>query len=309
VSVLLVLLTIEAGLRAIDEMLSLDIIHIRKIPTITKKMMAGPRPRLMFLGNSMTRRGIREDVFVERMRAHHIEPLTVARVFPDNTQIAEWYYAFKKYAVDAGRIPDFLVINCPTEQLTDLAPYSIYALASTWTRFHDLHEVFQQDITNFGDRVEFLISMYSTAFANRNRVRGRVLYTLIPHYPQAARQINQVLRKSKQEATASGHVAVTYHRLKRLIHLARRHHVQLIIAAIPVIRKYEIDPHLVELLQNEDVPLVDCRRTPGIDQTSFRDGLHLNEQGAATYPRYLADQLAPILRSYLAADAREAVTR
>jgi len=299
VTVLAVILAAETTLRALDRKLSLDIVHIRQIPTIMQEMMEGPRPRLLFLGNSLTRDGIRTDVFLEQMHRHGLEPLTVARAFPDNTQIGEWYYAFRKYAVDAGRIPDVLIIDCPTDQLADTAHYSIYGLASWWTSYRDLPEVFRNEVTVFGDRVEFLIAKHSIAFANRRRVNSRVLHALIPHYSTAARQINQVLRRTMQQAVEAEHIDVTYHRLERLIRLTRQHHVHLVIAAIPTESTYSIDPQLVELLDARGVTFFDCRDTPGIDRSHYRDGFHLNEQGAAIYTTCLADRLAPVLSDRL----------
>ena len=193
-SVVLVLIAVECGLRAIEEKVSLNIQHIRQIPAIAQTMMSGPEPRLLFLGNSMTREGIDEASFHEAVTDQGITPLTIGRIFPDNTQIGEWYYAFKKQCIRANRIPNFLVVSCPTEQLTDLAHFSVYKLGSTWTHYHDLFEVFENEVTEFGDRAEFLIAKHSSAFANRGRDW--------PAHPGCARTELPVGRTTNQRGAA-----------------------------------------------------------------------------------------------------------
>ena len=296
-SVVLVLIAVECGLRAVEEKISLDVQHIRAIPAITQAVMSGPEPRLLFLGNSMTRDGIDEEAFRGELDREGIGPVTTGRMFPDNTQIGEWYYAFKKQCIHADRIPNFLVISCPTDQLTDLAHFSVYKLGSTWTRYHDVFEVFGNEVTNFGDRSEFLIAMHSSAFANRRRVGSRLLDAVVPNYRMAARQINEVLRKSKRQAATQARIEITYHRLERLIDLARSHDVQVAIAAVALPKYYEIDPGLTALLASHGVPLLDCRRVPGLNATLFKDALHMKPEGAEIYSRYLAAKVAPMIKA------------
>jgi hypothetical protein len=296
-TVLAVLGAAEALLRAKEALLSIDLLHIQDIPKIAQRLAEQPHPRILFVGNSLTREGIDEPVLEQELRDRGC-PASIEKIFPDNTQIAEWYYAFKRNFVNAGRSPDFLIISCPTTQLRDQAPFSVYGLGRHWIDTRDVPEVLHADVTAFGDQVEFFLSRLSVTFANRFRISGRILVSVIPGHEQLARQVNRMRNEMLQEKQASvGEAKSTYKRLHRLAELGRAHGTRLILAAMPVGKPYEIDPALVQEARAAGAVLLDCRKIPGINNDSYRDGFHLKPEGAEIYTRFLAAQIASILKS------------
>ncbi len=295
--VLAVLAGVEAFLRATETRLSLDLIHIQAIPKIAADLDRQPHPRVMFLGNSLTRDGINEDVFKRELLAQGVGPISLRRVFPDNTQIREWYYAFRRFFVNRSHLPDYLILSCHPTSLEDHATFSIYEVARHWADSSDVREVFRADVTVFGDQVEFLLSRFSVAFANRPRISNRVLHAVVPGYGQLARRINTTRNEMRRREMASGeHFELTYKRLARFAQLARDHHVRLILVAMPAGAPYTVDPGLIEAARASGVTFLDLHDAPGLPPERYSDGTHLDPQGAEIYSRYLARNLAPVFR-------------
>ena len=231
--VLLVLGASEVFLRATETRLSHDLVHIYKIPRIAAKLASESHPRVLFLGNSMTNCGIDESAFKEELLAKGVGPVSVVRVFPDNTQIAEWYYAFRRYFVNRGNSPDYLIITCKASHLEDEASFSVYGMARHWVDPQDFGEVFHADVTLFGDQVDFLMSRASVTFANRFRISSRILYTLVPHYANLARQMNVTRNQMRHEQfKAKAQNKPTYKRLGRMAKFAHEHGTHMIVVAM-----------------------------------------------------------------------------
>ncbi|HSW46462.1 MAG TPA: hypothetical protein VLM89_12915 [Phycisphaerae bacterium] len=296
---LAVLGTAELVLRAFEAKLSIDLLHIHDIPKISAGLAQKPRPRILFLGNSLTREGIDEAALKEGLSGFGGgEAVSLAKVFPDNTQIAEWYYAFRRYFINSGHPPDCLIISCQPVQLRDQAPFSIYGLGRHWIDYQDVGEVFDADLTVFGDKVEFVLSRASVMFANRFRISSRILVACVPGHEQLARRVN-TMRNETLEATLARQEEAkpTYQRLKRFAELARANHVRFIVAAMPVCSPYDIDPNLLETARTLGVTVLDCRNVPGLRKEDYRDGYHLTPKGAAMYSAVLAEKLAPLLET------------
>ena len=297
--VLLVLAGGELFMRLSERLLSLDVQHIRRIPSIAEDMTRGEGRRVLFLGNSMTRNGVDARVVENELRAQGLtEPLRIERVYPDATALAEWYYAFNHYFVAAGRLPDVLIIGFAANDLSDNRPPQPSQLAQYYTGARDVPEVFARDVKDFEGRAEFLLSGLSVSFANRTRVRERALDMLIPHYRESAQEINRALQAMKKKGGAS--FALTYRRLELLGRLAASRGVCVILVAMPQREPYELDPQLQPIIERAGMTFTDARAPSGLGGEGFVDEMHLSPNGAAIYSRYLARQLASPLRYILA---------
>jgi hypothetical protein len=299
-----VLLSCEAAIRLGERWLSKDLDHISQIPAISQQLSQGAGVRLLFLGNSLTRKGIDPQVLTPILERQWKTTIQAERVFPGATAIPEWYYAFKHYFVDRGRLPDVLVLSFAEGMLQDDQLLRPALIAHFYSDVSDAPLIFAQDIPEFGDRVEFLLSEVSASFVNRNRVEARVLKGLIPHYQETAEQINGSLNARRAEQRSQMRPA--YHRLERLLQLARDHRVQVILVAMPVQAPYLLDPQIVTVAQAAGATLVDCRAVPGLGQERYEDSMHMNAAGAAIFSEALARQLAqrPYTRAAPLSEAR-----
>lgn len=286
----------ELAVRSREQALSLDVRHIRQIPAISQEMTEGEGLRVLFLGNSMTRYGVEPGAVEGELRARGFDaPLRIVRVYPDATGLTDWYYAFNHYFVDAGRPPDVLIVGFASNDLTDARPLQPWRLAQYYTAAHDVPEVFAWDVRDFDGRVDFLLSDVSSSFANRRRVRERMLDLFVPYYRESAQQINRA-QQAKDKRSAASLPAPTYGRLGRLGRLASNHGVRVVLVAMPQRESYDLDPQLRTATERAGMTLIDARSVDGLGREGFVDEMHLNSGGAMLYSRFLARQLAPPLR-------------
>jgi hypothetical protein len=289
--VLLVLLGCELVVRTREQYLSLDLKHIGEIPAISQNIAAGQGLlRVLFIGNSMTRYGVDTGTFEREMQAQGIGPLRVEKVFPDATGLPDWYYAFKHYFVDAGHLPDVLIVSFAARDLQDDYAVEPTRLARYYSSSRDIPEVFSRDVLDFDGRVEFLLSSISSSFANRTRVRTRVLDALVPDYRETAQQLNRDMNRGQSVKAASA--PHTYVRLERLIQLASQRGVRVIFVAMPLREAYTLDPLVRKTVEEGGMTFVDCRDVAGLGRESYLDEMHLKPEGAAVYSQFLAHQLA-----------------
>lgn len=271
---------------------SVDEAHIRQIPAISARLAAGPAPKILFLGNSLTRAGVDVDELRRSIDSPKAAEMRIERVFPDDTRIGEWYYAFKRFFVYQGHIPDVLVLSFVNRQIEDFRKMDPSRLGSVYSDLRETPEVFREDLTQLDDRVEYILAGLSEAFANRTRVKRVILDKLIPNYRSSAQRLNDTM-KITESGGAVSHTA-TYSRLKRLLALASAHHIRVIVAAMPLPEVYPVDPALLQILKNSGAAYVDCRNVEGIGPGQFVDGLHLDPEGARLYTRAFARRLGEL---------------
>lgn len=300
--VLLVLLGYEFIIRTQEEALSLDVKHIRQIPAISSSLVRSEGLRVLFLGNSLTRNGVDAAVLEKELRAQGVGPLHIERVFPDESTISDWYYIFKDKFVDAGHLPNVLIVSFAEAHLQDNQAIKPDRLAGYFTSADDIPEIFANDVRDFDSRSDFLLSALSSSFANRTRVRTRLLDLLIPYYRDSAPRLNRTLQTTKSGKAEN--VQHTYHRLERLMAMAQKHGVRIIFVAMPQREKvYPVDPQLRNIIEASEMTFIDCRTVEGLERENYIDEMHLNSNGGAIYSRYLARQLAHVFRHAPGADS------
>ena len=283
---------VEVAFRVFEGWLSVDLRHITEIPDLVEDVAEGPGLRIVFLGNSLTREGVSPQVFLAESEKRGLGPLSIARVYPDDSRIGEWIYVFEHYFADPGRLPDVLVVGFARGHLVDGHRLALERIAAFYTDLSDIPETFRSDVHRFEERAEFLLAHASRAFALRERVRRRVLEALIPDYRRTSRVINESLRV----APAGQNGNPTYARLGRMASRVREHGVKLILVAMPLPRPYELDPAIRDLATRYGARVLDLRTPAGVGPDVFRDGLHLNARGAELYTRGLAEELAALLQ-------------
>jgi len=269
--------------------LSKDVEHLQAFSTLAAKLEHAPagQPKILFLGNSLTRYGVEEATFQQQFAELTGQTATTVKVVPDNTAVADWSYVFRNQFTTGGRAPDMLVIGFEGGHLRDAPSRHPDRLAQYYTTWNDWPELCARDLPNFESRAAFVLDKSSAMVGNRDRVTRRALDLLIPGYRAGMDRINASL---KGHATAT--VSPTYTRLRNLIETAQKQHTRVILAAMPVPEPYAFDKELLELIREKQVTLLDLRTIDGMEPAMFFDGLHMDADGAKVYTRALAQQLA-----------------
>lgn len=267
------------------------------------ELTSAPATRLALVGNSTTERGVELTTLRRALVERGGGPIAVDMFVADASQINTWYYLLKRYFWDPGlQPPDLCVVTFYGIGLRDGRP-EVGRLAKNFTTLADWSEVFRTDLPDWTDRLDFATSTLWATFAARERIKERTLGSVIPHYHEFARRVNEDLRQHERLAAgakARGPVAATkqaHGALKRFLDEAKRRGTRLCFVAFPVLEHYELDPVAVDLIRRAGIPLIDLRILEGIRPSMYEDDIHMDAAGRGLYSRRLAERLEPLLRN------------
>ncbi len=280
----------EAVLRVGGQRLSADVQHIRSIPARAERLAKADGLRILFLGNSLTREGVRLDVVQQQLDCR--SPVALERVFPDDTTILDWYYLFRN-DFEGRRAPNVLVLSYAKGQLTDATPIHSERIAGSFGGWSNAREMIGSDLDSLGDRIEYVLSSALRLFSERERVRDRVLATATPDYRSTAQRLNESERVPKSPAAIRK--AEKFSRLRRLLEACRDRRVHVVVVAMPVPGGYGIDPRFYGVLREERADFLDMRETPGLTGSDYADGYHLATRGAEIYSAALGKRLRAVV--------------
>jgi len=279
----------EIAMQAVQNRLSIDVGHLRSFRSQADELIsAAEHPQVLFLGNSMTRHGIAPDVFEEEFSACTGVHPAVIKINPDNTALADWFYAYRNYFYKLEQAPDVVVLGFEGGHLRDRPTLHPGRLAQYYCQPDDWPELCRYDLKTFEERVSYRICSVSAMCSNRDRLQRRILDMLIPEYRDGSQQLNQRQTHLAEQKLP----APTYHRLQEFLEMVHSQHVTLVLVAMPIAAPYELDPELMQVIAKNRVRLLDCRNLPGIVPEMFPDGVHMTTHASLIYSRYLADQLS-----------------
>ena len=294
-------LLLEISIRFGGDHLSKDIAHLKSFPKIARKM-ADFNPangtRILFLGNSLTRHGVDQQTFAVVAEEEVGVAVQSVKMNPDNTDLADWFYAYRTYFAKPGIKPDVLVVGFEGIHLRDSPSRHPDRLARYYCTWSDWPDLCKYDLKTFEDRVYFVLCKYSAAFGNRDRIQKRVLDKLMPNYRTGMEELNRRRNEgSKKRQKEKKKKKPGFERLKKLIEIADRQGTKIVLAAMPVPEAYEFDAEFLEVVENSSAVLIDCRTVEGITLPMFFDGLHMDEQAAKLYSSELARKMSPVLKA------------
>lgn len=286
------LLVVELGVRVIEPRLSLDIRHIQAIPDIVSDVHESAGPSVVFFGNSLTRAGVDLGVMASGLAPAGVERGGVAAVYPDDTTILDWIYVYEHYLARPDLEPDLLVLGFAVWHLqdADVQATQTLRLGRHFTSWASLGTLFSQDVHRSEERLNVILAKTSRAFANRERISRRVLAAL-PGYQASAARINDVLRRAEETDETDETVEPTYRQVERFLRSAAAGGTRVVVVAMPTRTRYDLDPRLPDVVEENGAVFVDARDVPGLEPARFRDALHLDEAGAAIYSAYVAPLL------------------
>lgn len=297
------LLAAEVGIRLFEDNLSIDVKHYKAIPQILDGFQTSKARNILFMGNSLTRRGVDLEVINGYWSEHNLPKTLFQAVYPDATTITDWYYLFR-YNIEMRHIPvDLIVISfarnwgVAQDQLADQAFHSD-RLGGYFGGWAALAEAFTQDITTVEDRVAFLLSCLSKIYVNRERVKKRVLSALIPNYREYAQVINTSINQRMHNSPARPD---TYNQVKRLLAAARSQKITVVFVAMPSLDHYQINNSLKEAIHDGGGFFLDLRNINNLQRSDYLDGFHLSPHGAKLYSSRLLQEILsnPELRQRL----------
>ncbi len=275
----------DLTLRAVDDRLSGNIVHVARIPAIAEQIATtGDSRSTLVLGNSLANNGVDGD-----MLAAALNPGQVAKITPDGTSFWDWQCILNGQLLGPeNRHVGTLVMPTAWHLLSDATRADPSRLGALFCQFRDLRAPADLGLSGPADIGEFAAARVSRLYALRDTVRNDLLVHVVPHYERFANEIN-----AKQGRADKGAAAATpdYSHFSALAAAIEAQGTRLVVVAMPVREPYEIDAPLIELAAAGTIRLLDYRHLPGIDHSSFLDRMHLGEQGRAILTAQLARDL------------------
>ena len=294
---LLILVIGDLALRRAEMNLSIDVRHIRSFPEITRKLYHEPAPRVVFLGNSLTRYGIDPTVWASAMKELKAPMGSVAKLVPDDTTMPDWYYVALNSLIRPGNQPDMLILGFSLNQLTD-DRIEAGRLGAYFCDLGNVRELFARDLDGFAPKADFLMGRLCRLYGVREQIRARFGDKFIPGYQEGVRQLNEI--RQRELAADKGQIASgsehSYRLLDRALALWRKRGIEVVLVAMPVPFDYEIDQAVVLKAQSVGARLIDARHVPNLTRQDFPDGYHMGPRAATLYTRFVAGSLADALR-------------
>src|SRR5690606_3757118 len=117
------LVLVEVAVGAVETRLSVDNRHIGEIGSIVAGLEAAGSEdgatTVLFLGNSLTRRGVDLDTFERALASAGVANGAAAAVYPDDTSVLDWLYLYESAIVAEDAVPDVVVIGFGMWHLED----------------------------------------------------------------------------------------------------------------------------------------------------------------------------------------------
>jgi len=287
-SLLLLVLLAEAGVRLAMTSLSEAEIHIDQIPPITHELSLQEGARLLFVGNSLTRAGIDPVAFNQELQETTGDSINLSLVMPDDTVPLNWYYLIKNSVLNQEQYPHIICFGVSNFHVIDGADKRVRKLGRTYCRLKDVPEIYHTDLHSFDERTELLFSGLLYSYATQDRIKKRILDRVIPGYRTNLRRLTDMGRTgSKTEAV----VESTFDGFRRLLELVIDHQILPVVIAMPLREEWEVDPALTAVVESSGALYIDARLIEGLNDDDFKDTMHLKPVGARKLSGFLARTL------------------
>jgi hypothetical protein len=267
--------------------LSQDIRHIRQIPAIVKDLEVSPAPRVLFLSNSLTHVSIQPEIISATWVTAGFPRVSIGRIFPDDTNIADWIYVYRRY-VPPGLKLDLLVVTFANNQLADTTPN--YERIGGYGGLSSAPQAFAEDIPSLDGRVRYLLGATSGLWLNRERVQSRIL-ALVQGYKALVETVNRFEHENTTADGSKNHHA-TYNRLARFLRTVTQNGTQVVFVAAPIPTRYDLPDDLRRTIHAFGGQLVNMQGFEQAGPGEWPDGYHLSPEAAERFSHVLAVTLA-----------------
>lgn len=281
--------------RVAMDRLSVDSQHIRSVPAIAREFSQGERPRVLFLGNSLTRNSVDLGTWKDQLHMKGLPLGSTAKVMPDDTSVLEWYYLFLNRFAAESLQPEVVVVSFAFDRHVADEAVDAARLGARFCGLDDIPEAFSLDLRMASQRGDFLLGHLLRCYGERERLQSRIGALVVPGYRTVLRDLNSRNRSDPGPSRAGGERRRSYTTLRRFVQLCRRSGTSVVFVVVPVPSVQSIDETIPVVLHQEGATFLDARQLPGVNSGSYPDGYHLNAEGAAAFTKWLASQAPEFL--------------
>ena len=277
------ILLLEIGIRVFENNLSGNLNHINEIPEIVSQYTEDQRPKILFIGNSL----INESVDVAQLSESLSDQYLVDKITPDATSLWDWNMILNNQFFASEAKTDYLVIGFAWGLLSDKYHPNPSRLGGYFAHLDSLPALNRYGMSSFAEFSEFLLGSISKLFVNREAVRNKVLFNLVPHYEKFVRAQNQAGRPDEKQAANRTSSDDRYLMLNELLDRLDREQIKLFVISMPIEDDYSVNPVLADLLKKRAYRYLDYREYFRGEEAVYKDGVHLNQKGRMLFTKAL----------------------
>lgn len=290
-TVLIVVVIWEITARILSGNLDSDRQHIHQFPKLSKEIQVSQHPTVLFLGNSLTLRGVNISIVCEELKKTKVSERCF-KIVPTSTAIIDWFYLYKRYFEEVQQHPDVVVIGFVAHHVPDVESIKIPRLGKHFLSARCLPELLSEDLKDFDDRFKAVICFISYGFGDQPEHKYYLLNAFIPDFRYGTRRATHSIEANLEKKASP---TKTYHRLERMAILLRHNNVHGIFIAMPKPYVWDLDPKIAETVCAAGMTFIDARNIDTMTEDDYADGYHLGEKGAEKYSRFVAAKIAEIL--------------
>jgi hypothetical protein len=243
-----------------------------------------PRPAVLLVGNSLLLNGLD----YPRIRAELAPQAQVVRYVIEQTAYLDWYYGLRRLFAEGVKPAKVVLCLNPNEILTPviLGEYSARHLFAA----RDLLAVARDAGLDTTQTSNLVVAHWSVFYASRATIRNFILNSTARRYAATLHALGRVPPAYPPDAEM---IARSRIRLRAIAELCRNNGADFTLLLPPALSQHEGPLVQAGNLEHVDVDIPVPAGALGPE--FFRDGFHLNEQGAVIF----TDALAGDLRSRL----------
>lgn len=293
IALLVMLAALELITRFVLFRMSDDIDRFQAYPERVEALANKHGVRLVLIGNSATEQSIDTQLLSSEMEALSGKQTHATLLVADSSEIVTWQAIANQCIWRGSARPDTIVLTFFGTNLQDTADVELGRIAQFFSTYQDWPELFATQVKSVGTRAEFILDSFWGTFAFRDRIKQRILATVVPDYRNYATTLNQMSRRY----TGNGSEKLvknqpTYRGLTDFLTRARSENVEVILVAFPALgRTAATDPKIAELASANGALLLDMQGVAPLKPEHYVDSIHLTEAGKQFYTPHFAREL------------------
>jgi hypothetical protein len=241
----------------------------------------GGHPTILIVGNSLLNEGVQ----IDQLRADVANDYAVKRLVIEQTHYLDWYFGLRRLLAE-GSHPSVIILTLDPAQLA-----STFTLGESFARrqmsLQDFPQVVRETNLDRTTASTYFFAHFSNWLGDKGFIRQAVMILLVPHFRELA---GRIADHGAHITERDRLVGAAQQRLPELAALAQERGVQIVVLFPPALKEnYSLDIQQVGASVNLPiwVPSV-----PGeFSRDLYKDGYHLNPQGAQIFTERLAAQI------------------
>lgn len=249
--------------------------------------------RVAVIGNSAAEEGIDPRQLEAVLSSRLARPVRVEMFCADGSEIVTWHAMLERYFWRTDAQADVFVLNY-LNSVADTSHFEFIRVGMFFTGPAQWPYYLRTQMTSVSERLEFILSSSLAAYGARDRLRDRILLTIIPGYSSLVSELNDV--RTGESIAPRLPQAKRFSALDQIVAQAESRNALVVLSAFPLRGgRYEIERELVQRAELGKLQVIDAQTTLGLSAEDYRDDIHLVARGRRLFTAHLGDRLASLL--------------